>query len=359
MFDYKFKVEHAQKMLEILENLRRDIMYHSSKLRMYSGICAYVSNKSPYRGLTGREFKELLRALMARWGGRSGDDLYPIPDPSGKLSAKHYYLDNSNSQHWDLKESAGVLRYELVNFCIKTLKEQIPGSLRYIRVYRINGMDDKPRHPDDMCKNLYSALHIFRENTEEDLSANMNGICTVLNTAQKRIVRRLWQHWHLYSGDSLYPVPSGDGTATPPSLAFAYAREGVTLSAFDKNGPYGRARWDLIDFLETACILHRLRHLSEKRLFGILKREDQSFTKEEISDLWYHLRSILPYLSGTVKSKISPVIPPKSRRKSAEGYFKEFSPHKVFRQGEHYHSEAIRILWVVADILKAFEYKGP
>lgn len=70
------------------------------------------------------------------------------------------------------------------------------------------------------------------------------GICSALSKGS--LFLHYAHRWARFSGDMAYPVPHPE-YAPRPAYAHAVAKGG--LSFWDKRTEYGRARWELLDFV--------------------------------------------------------------------------------------------------------------
>jgi len=93
-----------------------------------SGIC-YNMDLIYYSDLTVQmhalwKLDRTLERLFDKWPKFSGSGAFPIPDPSKKRNSKTdaYDLAESNRTMWSKHSAYGRLRWELLNFCIDTLK---------------------------------------------------------------------------------------------------------------------------------------------------------------------------------------------------------------------------------------------
>lgn len=65
------------------------------------------------------------------------------------------------------------------------------------------------------------------------------GICKRIDEDQRLICERIWVNWEHYSGNPVFPVPSGN---MPHIAYFKYKR-------WSKKSKYGQMRYKLLDYL--------------------------------------------------------------------------------------------------------------
>lgn len=86
------------------------------------GICNQVDWFTEDCGLENRfRIQELLYELFESWPKYSGQRYYPIPHPDPQHLPQEAYISNSQ-YHWDRTTPYGVLRWELLEFCIAQLE---------------------------------------------------------------------------------------------------------------------------------------------------------------------------------------------------------------------------------------------
>lgn len=170
----------------------------------FAGICVQLPVPPDHDWLDERfNFRE---KVFKAWPLFSGDILYPVPHRISPREAYQQALDTNTM--W--VGPYGDNRRNLLEFWIeKTVDAMILKSLQDLK---LNG----PRYPQ-------------------------KGICGHIPLIQRAVVYQrlygLFRQWPQFSGDIQFPVPPG-------SEAY-YSAEDL----WDRNTPYGQARYDLLDFL--------------------------------------------------------------------------------------------------------------
>ena len=88
----------------------------------FTGICSQVEEFTKDDSHEDRtQMQELLYELFESWPKYSGQRDYPIPHPDPQHLPQEAYISNSQ-YHWDRTTPYGVLRWELLEFCIAQLE---------------------------------------------------------------------------------------------------------------------------------------------------------------------------------------------------------------------------------------------
>lgn len=104
----------------------------------------------------------------------------------------------------------------------------------------------------DSCdaKELLRLLCKLKEEGPDEPEA---GICEYVGHPLELLVTQLAQHWPEFSGNVLYPVPDPRSEGRDPRLRPAMARAryvyGSAEGMWNREDPYGAARWRLVDWL--------------------------------------------------------------------------------------------------------------
>ncbi len=107
----------ALKAIKIESSLRDDTTGICSSVDTYFGRKGYYTQSSDTYEI---------RRLMSYWPKFSGKDFYPVPSPDPDKSSHDYFHECHDM--WNQETQYGKLRWELLNFCIQRLEDQLKGN---------------------------------------------------------------------------------------------------------------------------------------------------------------------------------------------------------------------------------------
>ncbi len=107
-------------LLEALKAIKTDPSLRSDEVGICSSIDTYFRIKGYY---TQSSDTYEIRRLMSYWPKFSGKDFYPIPSPVPNKTPHGYFHECHDM--WNQETEYGKLRWELLEFCIQRLGDQL------------------------------------------------------------------------------------------------------------------------------------------------------------------------------------------------------------------------------------------
>lgn len=177
-----------------------------------AGIC-----DQPLRVGTARTtpLHDVVAAYVKEWGLFSGHFGYPIPHKDFPNNPCKAFCDASL---WDKRTTYGKNRYKLVGYLASRLDEEL-------KLHKA-------------CRQLMLLKRCGPVNSN-------TGICSA-SFEVRYAIRKYVHEWHLFSGNTMYPVPHPTMT---PMRAYNSLKMRFAQNLWDRNTQYGRNRWALVDYL--------------------------------------------------------------------------------------------------------------
>ena len=115
-------------LLQVLEAVKKET-------RFYAGICGNMDNHyyrlrdqgKLSRGASNCDAHDVMQQLFLGWPKFSGRKMYPVPDAAKKRNDPEEAFDDAYEREtmWSKHSAYGRSRWELLNYCIDTLKGKL------------------------------------------------------------------------------------------------------------------------------------------------------------------------------------------------------------------------------------------
>jgi len=107
-------------LLEALKAIKAEPSLRDDTTGICSSIDTYFHSQGYYTQSS--DTYEIL-SLMSYWPKFSGRDFYPVPSPDPDKPSNDYFHECNDM--WNQETEYGKLRWELLEFCIQRLKDQL------------------------------------------------------------------------------------------------------------------------------------------------------------------------------------------------------------------------------------------